>query len=252
MAMIFNGRELAKKKEEELKRDGGLVGKSLLVLQTGEKENVFVRLKRQMGERLGVKMGVVVCGDKEELKKKLVEMRDDYDGVMVQLPVAGANEKEKEEILNLIPENKDVDGLIEEKSGVTPAVVRAMMRILEEGLKETGKRKEEVRVAVVGSRGFVGSSLVRNLKSQDFKVEGFDEGDDLSGLVNFEVVMTAVGKKGLIGKDTLVDGVIVIDAGYPEADIERGVEEKASLITPVPGGVGPVTVVSLFENLLRL
>ena len=76
-------------------------------------------------------------------------------------------------------------------------------------------------------------------------------GDDLARLKDFDVVISATGQPGLVKASMVKEGVVAVDLGYPKADFDDGVKEKASVITPVPGGVGPVTVLSLFENLSK-
>ena len=72
-----------------------------------------------------------------------------------------------------------------------------------------------------------------------------------SSLLRADVVISATGIAGLITKDIVKKGSIVIDIGSPQGDVDfEGVSEVAKFITPVPGGVGPVTIVSLFENLI--
>ena len=80
-------------------------------------------------------------------------------------------------------------------------------------------------------------------------VSGFDMGDDLTGLIDFDVVISCTGSADLIKSYMVKDGFMGIDLGYPKGDISTEAIEKASFITPVPGGVGPLTIVSLFENL---
>ena len=87
--MIFAGRAAARKIEEELMASGRLAGKSLLILQSdgSDQESTYIRLKRRLGERLGVRVKVEVLRNKEEVVERL--KRVDEDGVLVQLPILG-------------------------------------------------------------------------------------------------------------------------------------------------------------------
>ncbi len=171
--------------------------------------------------------------------------------MLVQLPIVGAGKKETEEILGLIPLDKDVDGL-NPSSKFVPAVVRAVEKILDE-IKVTPMNS----VAVVGAKGMVGRRLVSSIKYLGFREIGeFDLGDDLKKLRNYWVVISATGQAGLIKPEMVRDGVVAIDLGYPKGDFDPSassgqvpISEKAKFFTPVPGGVGPVTVVCLYENL---
>lgn len=243
--MVFDGKALAKEIQKELVGSGKLKGKSLLILQCdgGDKESQYVRLKREAGERLGVSIKTQVLSSKQELQK-ILNIKIEDDGILVQLPIVGTSKAETEAILGLIPPEKDIDGL-NPASSYQPAVVRAIEKIFEEI-----KVNPSNSVAVVGAKGMVGKRLVERLKSLGFSSIGqFDLGDDLNKLKNYWVVVSATGQAGLIKPAMIREGVVAIDLGYPEGDFDLAVGEKVSFITPVPGGVGPVTVACLFENL---
>ncbi len=258
--MIFDGRAEAKKIEEKLTASGRLLGKSLLILscEAGsrfagqEKESNYVRLKREMGERLGVRVKVKVLRKKEEVREVLGKKIDE-SGVLVQLPILGAGREETEEILTAIPVEKDVDGL-NSASSFQPAVVRAVLRILKMAGVEEGRR-----IGVVGAEGLVGRRLMRDLGGAGYSCLGFDLGDDLAGLLACETIVSATGVANLIQPEMVRarrfggrEGIVAIDLGYPKGEFSVEVSKKASFFTPVPGGVGPMTVICLFENLANL
>ncbi len=148
-----------------------------------------------------------------------------------------------EEIVKKIELAKDVDGLREDSS-FTLAAVKAVTHFDEDIKGE---------VVVVGSKGLMGRRLVEFLsKDSSLKVCGVDLKDDLSiVLKKADIVISATGKKGLIKKEMVKDKVVVIDMGWPRGDVDFDeVVKKAKLITPVPGGIGPLTVVSLLESLV--
>ena len=264
--MIFDGVGFAKKIEEGLRRSEKLVGTRLVIFQTGNKESGYVRLKREMGKRLGVEVEVKMVPRLTFTEAKLG--RVDADGVLVQLPIAEVNKKERDEILRLIPEDKDVDGLNPDGGKFLPAVVVAVEKVMRNfkvteqlllPMQNTGYGT--LKLAVVGSEGVVGKALVKRFESLGCKVVGVDKKKntkkDLSWQKEFgklkgcEVVISATGQAGLIKPEMVKNGVIAIDLGYPKGDFDPKVADKASFFTPVPGGVGPVTVVSLFENLSK-
>lgn len=245
--MMFEGKKFAGEIERELVESGKLVGRSLLILQCdgSDKESKYVELKRKAGERMGVEVSLQLAVDSNQLREKLKSGEiNDFGGVLVQLPIAGASRKETEEILGLIPPEKDVDGL-NPASKFVPAVVAAVEGILNEIKVTPGDS-----IAVVGAKGMVGRRLVSRIKNLEFRNVGeFDLGDDLSKLKDYWVVISATGEAGLIKPVMVREGVMAIDLGYPKGDFDPGVSGKASFMTPVPGGVGPVTVVSLYGNL---
>ncbi|MFZ2202005.1 MAG: tetrahydrofolate dehydrogenase/cyclohydrolase catalytic domain-containing protein [Microgenomates group bacterium] len=246
MRMIFDGKAAAKKIEEELLASGRLAGKSLLILQCdgGDKESTYIRLKREMGERLGVKVKVERLRNKEAVEERLKRIEE--DGVLVQLPILGAGREETEEILAKIPVEKDVDGL-NVRSDFKPAAILAVLRLLKEAGVGLGRR-----IGVVGAEGVVGRRLMRDLGGAGYSCLGFDLGDNLAGLLVCDTLVSATGTPGLIMPEMVREGVVAIDLGFPKGEFDPAVAEKASFFTPVPGGVGPLTIVCLYENLASL
>ena len=246
--MIFDGTAEAKRIEEKLIASGRLLSKSLLILQCDgeEKESTYVRLKREMGERLGVIVKTQKLKNSKQLRNILKSKEiGGFDGVLVQLPILGAGREETEEILTAIVAEKDVDGL-NSASSFQSAVVRAVLRILKVAGVEEGRR-----IGVVGSGGLVGRRLMRDLGGAGYSCLGFDRGDDLAGLLVCETIVSATGVVNLIRPEMVREGIVAIDLGYPKGEFSPDVSQKADFFTPVPGGVGPLTVICLFENLSR-
>jgi len=248
--LILDGKKEADKIARFLEDSERLMGKSLLILQCDghAEESTYVRLKREMGERLGVLVSVSFAKNKEELQEMLDEANIDetIDGILIQLPITGATKEDAEQILYSINPEKDIDGL-NPKSRFIPAVVGAVERVL-----EIFNVDEEQPIAVVGALGEVGSRLVPRLKTLRYEVKGFDKGDDLNKIKECEVVIGSTGVEGLIKEEYVANGFVGIDLGYPKGDFSKEAFEKALMITPVPGGVGPLTVISLFENLASI
>lgn len=248
--VVFDGNKEAERRAAFLEESERVLGKSLLILQAdgGKTESSYVRLKREMGERLGVMVSVVYATDKEELREMLTAANEDetVDGILVQLPILGADKTELEQILSSINPDKDVDGL-NPKSRFIPAVVRAVERLI--GIF---KITEDDKIAVVGNQGTVGVRLMERLKSLGLSPVGFDKGSDLGKLTEFDCVISATGVTDLIRPEMVAEGFVGIDLGYPKADFSVEAVAKASLITPVPGGVGPMTIVALYENLAEV
>jgi len=243
---IFDGRTEARLIEETLKNSGKLQGKKLLILQCdgNSSESGYIRLKREMGEKLGVEVTVEFVTRKDEVKERIKAANDQkIDGILVQLPIKDADRAETEQILSTIDQEKDIDGL-NPKSGFVPAVVLAVEAVMEK--INVGR---DMAIAIVGSEGMVGKRLYDRLIELGFVVSGFDLGDDLMRLRDFDVIISCTGKEDLIKPEMVREGFAGIDLGYPRAGISAEAAEKAGFITPVPGGAGPLTVVSLFENL---
>ncbi len=245
--IVFDGKREAALIEESLKVQGLLRGKKLMIIQCDGlgRESTYVRLKREAGERIGAVVEVVFANGKEEILKTIIngDERADIDGILVQLPMKGVEEIDVEQILYTVPEAKDVDGL-NPKSSFVPAVVLAVETVFEKL-----NIARDLSVALVGHEGMVGRRLYERLLQLGFVVSGFDRGDDLNLLRDFDVVIGATGAGELITENMVKDEFVGIDLGYPKADFSEGAIRKARAITPVPGGVGPLTIVSLFVNL---
>jgi methylenetetrahydrofolate dehydrogenase (NADP+)/methenyltetrahydrofolate cyclohydrolase len=178
--------------------------------------------------KLAIRLGVEVVMNKID---------GDETGIMVQLPHPNAKE-----LIAQIPPEKDVDGL-KEDSKFLPAAVHAVQTVLSAKCQVLGKT-----ICIVGSKGFIGRKLMKVLGIR-YSVFGMDKEDfDPEKIKEFDIVISATGQEGLI-KD-IKAGAVCIDLGFPKGDFDPKVAEKASFFTPVPGGVGPVTVACLFENLL--
>ena len=173
------------------------------------------------------------------------------DGIMIQLPIPeeflqGRSEKE---LLKAIDPQKDIDGLTG-KGPFPPAAVGAILSLLkDEGIEITGKK-----AVVVGASDLVGKPAALELEKLGAEVEICDsKTEDLkTKTLAADILVSATGVPGLIQGDMIKEGVVVIDVGAEKVkgkivgDVEfESVYPKASKITPVPGGVGPMTVVTL-------
>ena len=169
-----------------------------------------------------------------------------------------------QELLDCIARSKDVDGLSSASQqsleanaqGFVPATPLAVMRLLQhEGIDLSGKK-----VTVLGRSKLVGKPLEIILKQAGAKVVvGHSQTADLQSLtLGAEIIISAVGKPSLVTQDMISNGSIIIDVGITKlegklvGDVDfDGVKNKASLITPVPGGVGPMTVIMLLQNVVK-
>ncbi len=200
--------------------------------------------------------------DQEDFAKKIVEISRESSGTIIQLPTPFPRELEQE-MLNLVPQEKDIDILSEVRLGryyagdfsVLPPVVGAVRYILKE--KEISLKGK--KVAVVGSGKLVGKPLTIWLMANKATVTILNEfSRDKKELSRSDIVISGVGKEGLIKSSDVKKGVFAIDAGSVskdnsiKGDFDKSVYKKASFYTPVPGGVGPITSACLIENLIKL
>ncbi len=178
-----------------------------------------------------------------------------------------------------IHEQKDVDGLHpniiaqiiditwQENRKVLPATCQAVLTIFDQAFeklsREIGLEKTQTifngKYIILGKSDLLGIPLFYELKRQSRNVEILASKDlkqrMQSGqkLLDATVIVSATGKKGLVTSDMVSENIVVIDVGEPSPDVDfNSVSKKALFITPVPGGVGPMTVISLLENCLTL
>lgn len=259
--IIFDGKEYAKKIEDKvaievsvLKKKGILPKLATFVGSSDVATKLYVGLKKKAAERVGIKVEEFTIGLREKAirQMKVQAIDDEVHGVMVQLPLRSRIRPYTKEVLRAIAIAKDVDGLREE-SNFLPATVRAVLEILTYASEKTDKKLSGCKFVVVGAEGVVGKSLVKKLKELRYEVTGLDkETTNLaSKTIDADVIVTATGKPRIIKGDMVKEGVIVIDVGAPRGDVDfDSVSSRASFITPVPGGVGPVTVASLLQNIV--
>lgn len=259
--MILNGTEIAGRLETALRARISLLGftPTLLVIQVGNDmaSEKFLAMKEKFGTRIGVK--VLRRRFEEATTESLIEALrateedSSINGVVVQLPLP--QEIDTNAVLKALHPAKDVDGL-GETPRVMPPVAGAVAEILHAGQVELVGRF----AVIVGYGRLVGKPVTQWLVDQGAKIHVVDK--DTPDIETYtrqaDILVSGVGVPGLIKPDLIRSGVILVDAGTSESagklvgDIDPLCYEKASLYTPVPGGVGPVTVAVLFQNLLQL
>lgn len=261
MTTIFDGREFARKKEQKLKREisalkkRGVTPRLVSILVGNDPAStLYVSLKKKAAERIGCEMKIEKFSSVKsvnqliQLIKKLNKDKKVH-GIMVQLPLPKEIVNYKLSIVNSIALEKDVDGL-RENSPFVPAAVRAVLQILDESRV---KKLANPRTVVVGASGMVGRPLMKELKIKNYELRGYDIKTKNLGAktLKADILISATGVPELIKGDMVKNGAVVIDVGSPVGDVRSNeVVEKASFITPVPGGVGPVTISCLLENLV--
>jgi methylenetetrahydrofolate dehydrogenase (NADP+)/methenyltetrahydrofolate cyclohydrolase len=224
----------------------------------------FVKLKKKVADELGVLFSVYEFkeAEVEDLKKTMAWLAQDdgVHGIFVELPLPVSISQE--EILGMIPESKDVDVIssaLQKKYYANdilllPPAVGALDYLFE-NLDVDVKGK---KVAVFGQGMLVGQPITHWLKKFGAEVSVIDEhtknSEDYS--LKADIVISGVGKPGLITGDMITDKAIVVDYGYsPEGkgDVHlESVVPKAAVLTPVPGGMGPLVIAATFANLVAL
>lgn len=288
-AYIIDGRKLAREREKLLqekvsqfvKKTGRKPRLVAVKLSDDEGSRRYLKLKKAAAERVGIQ--IEVC-DTSKLSASDVQAwkyrklpKFDADGVFVQHP-PGISTSEWFQIVDQIPPEKDVDCLTtanlllikEGRLRFLPATVKAVgyclleaLEVLEaSGTSGTFDTFDTLRsfllgksVGVLGRSMIVGQPLAWWLESLGAEVQVGHSKTPFKELCRLtekaDILISAVGKPGLVTGEMVKKGAVVIDVGSPKGDMRfDGLVAKVAAITPVPGGVGPLTVVSLLENVV--
>lgn len=262
MMKVLNGSELAGYiKERQAKQVRGLrqasfVFPRLAIIQTSDNPviDTYVRLKRAYGEDIQVDVDDYRLKEDEALVK-IQELNDDptVHGIIIQLPLGDSSRTD--ELINAVSPAKDVDALGVESSfdAATPMAINWLLAGYNVDL--VGKH-----IVVVGEGRLVGAPLARMWKDSGYSVTVVSEPTkELTSTVRLaEVVITATGVPGLITSEMLRPDTVVVDAGTSSeggkivGDVAADARERHDLtMTPEKGGVGPLTICALFDNVIR-
>ncbi|TSD02741.1 MAG: methylenetetrahydrofolate dehydrogenase (NADP+) / methenyltetrahydrofolate cyclohydrolase [Parcubacteria group bacterium Athens0714_26] len=257
--MIIDGKKIA----EEIKSTLDSAGLKLAIVMVGDDEasKKFIERKEKFAQDIGVETRVYNLPadiSTTELRKKMAEIShiEENDGVILQLPLPV--QINTQYVLNGIIASKDVDVLSSRSFGdfstgrskILPPVIGAIKEIF----KRNNVEVKNKNVVVVGAGKLVGMPASVWLINQGATVTVVNEfTPDISKFTkNADIIISGAGKPWLIKPEMVKDNVIIIDAGSLVGDVEPTVAEKASLFTPVPGGIGPLTVAMVFKNLIEL
>ena len=211
----------------------------------------YMRLKQRYGADILIDVEIhrVPAGGALGVIQEL-NNRDDVQGIILQLPIS--NSDQTEELLESIREDKDVDGL--RKRAIFQAATPTAISWLLAGYGVDLKGK---KVAIVGRGRLVGAPLEKMWLKSGVDVTVFEKGDDLSQLINYDIIVSATGVPELIKSQMIKIKTVVVDAGTASengkivGDVSEEVRRRNDvIITPKKGGVGPLTVSALFDNVI--
>lgn len=276
MANLLNGKQVAQQLRENIKSEVAFLKERkgirphLAVIKVGENaaSDIYVRNKEQACEEVGIESTVIqlpaTISSMELLDQiKTLNRSAEITGILVQLPLP--KHLDEQEVIQAIDPKKDVDGfhplnvgrLNLGLNGVIPCTPMGIMTLLkQEKISLEGKH-----VVVIGRSDIVGKPIAQLCLAENATVTiCHSRTQNLSQVTQqADVVIVAIGKAEFIKGDMIKEGAIVIDVGINRnadgkvvGDVEfSSVEPKASFITPVPGGVGPMTIATLLANTLK-
>lgn len=273
--MIINGKELAKqirsdlKKEVDALREDGIIPKLAVIMVGNDKASeVYVRNKSKACNEVGIEFEEFLK-DENTTQEELIELidelnkREDIDGILLQSPIP--KQLDIRQAFNRIDEKKDVDGFNPMNVGklaigedcfisCTPYGVIKMLEAY--NIEIEGKR-----AVVIGRSNIVGKPLAQCLLNKNATVTiCHSKTRELESIVKeADIVVAALGRPKFVTANMIKDGAVVIDVGINRTDDGKlvgdvdfeNIENKASYITPVPGGVGPMTIAMLMNNVVK-
>ena len=269
--MIIDGKKLQSEvKERLINKINNISDKlKLVVIQVGDDpaSSVYVRNKGKLCNDVGILFEHVKYDDsilEKELISKIDELNNDSSvtGILVQLPLPSSINEDR--VLESIKYYKDVDGLTSDNignlcagnDGIVPCTALGVMEILD----SVNTDFVGANVVIVGRSKLVGLPLVSLFSRRNSTVTlCHSKTKDLKSITsNADILVVAVGKKEFIDGSYVKDGSIVVDVGINRYDGKlygdcefSSVLPKVKYITPVPGGVGPLTVVMLVNNVIK-
>ena len=260
-------KEQVKKECEELKAKGITPGLAVIIVGDDPASQVYVRNKKRACEECGfysVKYALPAETTQEELNALVDELNNDdkINGILCQLPLP--KHLDDKEVINRINPIKDVDAFHPVNVGAImigdynflPCTPAGVMELI----KSTGVEVAGKKAVVMGRSNIVGKPMAMLLLHADATVEIIHTKtkDDAEVTRTADILVTSIGKAKRVTADMVKEGAIVIDVGMNRdengklcGDVDyENVKDKCSFITPVPGGVGPMTIAMLMRNTL--
>ena len=272
MAQVLSGKKLARSirrtvAAEVERMEGPPPGLAVVLVGEDEASRVYVSYKEKACRKAGIRSTVVRMprdASREQLMARIDALNSDdsVDGMLVQLPLP--DHLSASEVASAVVPEKDVDGfhpqnvgrLWRGEDGLFPCTPTGIMALLD----HAGIAPEGMRAVIVGRSDIVGKPLAAMLLAANATVTlAHSRTRDLPGLASrADLLVSAVGVPGIIGPGHVKEGAVVVDVGISRTedglagDVDYGaVEPLASAITPVPGGVGPLTIAFLLKNTLK-
>jgi len=250
---------------EEVKAVGG-VGITTILVGDDPASQVYIRLKHQAATKAGmnaVDLRLPGAISEDDLVAKVEELNadDTVDALLVQLPLPRHIDEER--VLRAIDPAKDVDGLHPVNAGELflgrPRLVGATPLGVMALLHEYGVELDGARAVVIGRSDIVGKPMFHLLMQANATVTlCHSHTKELERhTLDADVLVVAAGVPGLVSPDMVRAGSVVVDVGQSRTeagmvgDVDPGAAEVAALMTPVPGGVGPMTIACLLQNAVR-
>lgn len=270
-AKLLEGKILAAKIQDEIKQAVASLGQPRLIsIQAGEDRasDWYIGQQEKMAAKLGIHFERAAASDQKDLLEKIRQANSKYDGIFLAMPLP-KNFDSDAALLALDP-RKDVEGIhptslgliVLRKSKLIPPTAYAALQLIETAAKDSGKNLRGLKAVIAGQSAIVGRPLQLLLGERRVTTVVCNTGTSPADLEKYiseaDIVVACAGQPGLVKGAWIKPGAIVIDVGTTEVhgkltgDVEfEEAKKRASYITPVPGGVGPLTVTMLMQNLMN-
>jgi methylenetetrahydrofolate dehydrogenase (NADP+)/methenyltetrahydrofolate cyclohydrolase len=244
----------------------GRIGLVTVLVGDDPASDVYIRLKHKAATEAGfdaTDLRLPTETTEEDLLAKIAELNgsDEVDAILVQLPLPGQIDEAR--IVRAVAPAKDVDGFHPLNAGELylgrPAIVSATPRGVMALLAEHGISLDGARVVVIGRSAIVGKPMSMLLQQANATVTMCHSHtrDLAQHTLEADVLVVAAGAPSLVTRDMVKAGSVVVDVGMNRTedglvgDVDPAAAEIAAFMTPVPGGVGPMTIACLLENAVR-
>jgi methylenetetrahydrofolate dehydrogenase (NADP+)/methenyltetrahydrofolate cyclohydrolase len=258
--ITLDGKKINHEIASELREAISDLGESphLMIVQVGENDasDIYIQRKVDFGQKIGAKVTVKYFTEEnsqEEIIDYINQSNSDKSvhGIIVQLPLP--NKFNRQEILQSVSRDKDVDGLND--SDFIPATTKGIVTLLQKNNIEISNK----RTVIINDSDLIGKPTAKEFERIGSDVVICNENTENLKEVSksADILITAIGQPEIIDEEYLNEGQVVIDIGISKTkngiigDIKKDLSIDLSARTPVPGGIGPMTVASLFQNLLQ-
>jgi methylenetetrahydrofolate dehydrogenase (NADP+)/methenyltetrahydrofolate cyclohydrolase len=252
--------EILRDIKEKIKLQRLKPGLAVVLIGQNEASEIYVALKQKAAEAIGINFFLYRFSEEAEGNKiieKIQELNRDKNisGIIVQLPLPKKLSTQK--IMDAIAPEKDADGF-SEQSKVSPVFPNAILQLI----KSSGQDLLGKNAVVIANSKEFGETMNKVLENEKIKsryILAKNIKNSLALIKNADIVITAVGKPKLISGNMIKEGAIIIDGGISKigekvmGDVDfESVKNIAGYLSPVPGGVGPMTIACLLENVYKL
>ncbi len=257
---ILQGKEIAERilteVRENIAQEKLIPGLAVILIGSDEASRIYVDLKGKAAQKTGIDFRLIAMEEhitEKEVLDKIQTLNSDtqISGIIVQLPLPAHLDKNK--IIQSIAPQKDVDGFSLQKT-FPPVFPHALLELL----KSAGTDLKNKQAVILCNSQEFGEMMQELLEGEGLEAQyvfRFQIPEKLDDIKNADVLISACGQKNLISRDIVKEGAIIIDGGIVRVDGQvRGDVDSDSLLdfpgylSPVPGGVGPVTIACLLRN----